>query len=275
MSLVSELLKRRDVPEDEWRSTIAEILEVSYGTATKRLTNEEEFSLEELFKIARHFGTTVSAMLQAAYAEERLSADEKHNYAQLQIGEHAITCNVMTRPGAQRGGNLLVAYQTPADAWCVCHASMAPPEVDLYSVRQLTFTGPRIAVVDDEAPTTLVRFLATVGFEATHFSEPGPVLELLRSSNRPDAYILDWTLDGGETSQGLIEAIRRVDPTCPIVLLTGTIQSQRRNESDIARVMGQYNVEFYEKPTRYPILAEKLRLMLGRQLPLPPGYMGR
>lgn len=275
MSVVSELLKRRDISEDEWRSTIAEILEVSYGTATKRLTNEEEFSLDELFKIARHFGTTVSAMLQAAYSEERQLSGEKHNYAQLHIGGHAMICSVMTQPGAQRGGNVLVAYQTTADAWCVCHACEAPSNVELFSVRQLMFRGPWIAVVDDEAPTTLVRFLSTVGFEATHFTEPGPVLELLQSSNRPNAYILDWTLGGGETSQGLIEAIRRVDPSCPIVLLTGTIQSQRRNESDIARVMGQYNVEFYEKPTRYPILAEKLRLILARQPPLPPGYMGR
>src|SRR5438105_1699949 len=269
MSVVSETLKRREIPEDEWRSTIAEILDVSYGTATKRLTNQEEFSLEELFKIARYFSTTVSAMLQATYPEERLSSGEKQNHAQLQIGEHAIACDVMIRPGAQRAGNVLVAYQAGDEAWRVCHASEAPPSVSLYSVRQITLTGPRIAVVDDEAPTTLVRFLARVGFEATHFSEPGPVLELLESSSRPDAYILDWTLGGGETSSDLIEAIRRKDPTCPIVLLTGTIQSQCRNESDIARLVGQYHVELYEKPTRYLILAEKLQLMLGRQPHLP------
>jgi DNA-binding response OmpR family regulator len=126
-----------------------------------------------------------------------------------------------------------------------------------------------VAVVDDEAPTTLVRYLNSAGFAAAHYTEAPPVEALLGTPGQPDAYVLDWTLGQGQTSRGLIEAIRRADPACPIVLLTGTIQSRRVSESEIAQVIGLYDVEFYEKPTRLPILAEKLRVMLDRQLPLP------
>lgn len=125
----------------------------------------------------------------------------------------------------------------------------------------------RIAVVDDEAPTTLVRYLNNVGFEARHFSEAGPVHELLDTPDRPDGYVLDWTLSHGQTSRGLIEAIREVDPSCPILLLTGTIQSKQANESEIAQVIGMYDVAIYEKPTRLRVLADKLSVMLGAPVP--------
>jgi CheY-like chemotaxis protein len=268
---VSDLLTRAGVPEKSWSSTIANLMGWHFQTATRRMANQETFTLEDLLKLATHYQTTVSAMLQAAYPGEAVLPNS--HAAHLRIGTAEVACQVITKPTAQARNSALVAVEEPA-GWMVYAAAEAPASTRLHAVLQLQIAshGPapmQIAVVDDEAPKTLVRFLNGFGFAATHFSETAPVLALLESAQRPDAYVLDWILGHGETSRKLIEAIRQVDRSCPIVLLTGTIQSRRANQSEIAEVVGTYNVEFYEKPTKLPILAEKLRAMLDRQLQLP------
>ena len=269
-TVVSDLLTRAGVPEKSWSSTVANLMGWHFQTAMRRMASQETFTLEDLQKLASHYQTTVSAMLQAAYPDEAVLPGS--HPASLHVGDTTVACRVVTKPTAHLRTNSLVALEDAA-GWVVCAAEEAPAGAQLHTVLQLQIQsqGPspqRVAVVDDEAPKVLVRFLNGYGFSAMHFSETAPVLALLDSPHRPDAYVLDWALSHGETSRKLIEAIRQVDRTCPIVLLTGTIQSKRANQSEIAEVVGTYNVEFYEKPTKLPILAERLRVMLDRQLPL-------
>ena len=270
-TVVSDFLSRNGVPEDQWGSTLANVIGGHYQTAKRRLASQETFSLAELQQIASTFRTTVSAMLQATYPQERVVPGA--HQASLQLGSGSVDCQVVTRPTNQapRGG--LVAFEKEGE-WHVRHATDAPTGQQLHVVLGLHVEAqdslaPIVAIVDDEAPDTLVRYLNRSDFQATHYTDADSVMQLLTSPRRPEAYILDWTLGNGQTSRHLIEAIRRVDSTCPIILLTGTIQSVRTNESEIARVIAQHDVELCEKPARFPILVAKLRVRLERQLRLP------
>ena len=270
-TVVSDLLSRSGVPEDAWGSTLANVIGGHYQTAKRRLASQETFSLAELQQIASTFHTTVSAMLQATYPAERLLPDA--HQARCQIGASTVDCQVVTRPTMHPPSDGLVAFED-GDGWHVVSPEHAPPGTAVHLVISLRTetkepSAPRVAIVDDEAPTTLARYLNRSDFKATHFADAAEVLPLLASPQlRPDAYILDWTLAGGKTSRQLIEEIRRVDARCPIILLTGTIQSVKTNESEIARVIAEHDVELCEKPARFPILVAKLRVRLERQLRL-------
>lgn len=266
--LVTELLSRQGVPEESWAPLISEIIKSSKDTARRRLMNQGDFSLDELSLIARRFQTTVSKMLRETSSAENI--DPAAEDAQILIGNERMPCRVVTKSVHHLATTGLFAHMNAAGELIVCTAADAPPMVQLKPVSSLqineqSFPRVRVAVVDDEAPTTLVRYLNDAGFDAAHYSEAAPVLTLLRAERRADAYILDWTLAKGSNSRELIEAIREVDPSAPILLLTGTIESNPNNESEIGQMMGKCGVEVFLKPARLLLIAKKLRIMLGQE----------
>lgn len=265
--LVTELLSRIGVPEENWVPMLSEIIESSKDTARRRLQNQGDFSLDELLLIARHFRTTVSAMLRETSSTENI--DPAAEDAHVMIGAEKMPCRIVTRSIHHLATTGLFAYANPAGELTVCTAADGPPTAQLKPVVSLlindkNFPRVRVAVVDDEAPTTLVRYFNDAGFDATHYSDAESVMALLNSDHRPDAYILDWTLAKGSNSRELIEAIRKIDQTAPILLLTGTIESNPNNESDIGQMMARFAVEVFLKPARLFLIANKLRIMLSR-----------
>lgn len=80
---------------------------------------------------------------------------------------------------------------------------------------------PRVLVVDDdvEVRRLLVRRLSRLGYDVVEASDGIEALALVEQET-PDIVITDMSmprLDGA----GLIEAIRRVDPEIPVIVLTG------------------------------------------------------
>jgi hypothetical protein len=260
--VVTELLARVGVPEETWATTIAEVINASKDTAKRRLLNQGDFSLDELMLIARRFGTTVSAMLRNVSPQE--GADPEAEDAIVLIGTQKLPCRVVTRTGHYLATTRLVAFATDGGEMIVTTADDLPATSQsrpVVSLRIDESSFSRVAVVDDEAPITLVRYLNAAGFEATHYSDLSSIIDSLKSGNRQDAYILDWTLSKGETCKGLIELIRK-DGMEPILLLTGTIESNPNNETEIGQMMERFGVEVFLKPARPYIIAQKLSLML-------------
>jgi hypothetical protein len=230
--------------------------------------NQGDFSLDELTQIAHRFHTTVSKMLRETSSAENI--DPAAEDAHIHIGGQRMPCRVVTKSVHHMATTGLFAYTNAAGELTVCIAADVPPmaqpkPVASLQINEQSFPRVRVAVVDDEAPTTLVRYLNDAGFDATHYSEAPPVMALLRAEQLPDAYILDWTLAKGSNSRELIEAIRQVDAAAPILLLTGTIESNPKNESEIGQMMGKCGVEVFLKPARLLLIAKKLRIMLGQE----------
>jgi len=193
--------------------------------------------------------------------------------ALLQIGKTKCPCTIVTRKSEPRETDCLVAYKDEDEnQLIVCSMEDAPTGRVLQGVLSLhvdTFgsSGPVVVILDDEETATLplCRFIQIDGgFNTKYFKYSKSVLALLEEKPYPDAYILDWTLSDGETSRNLIEAIRRVDENCPIILLTGTIQARTENESDIAELVRTYNIDVLLKPFPASIIAEKLKSVLSQ-----------
>jgi hypothetical protein len=276
ISVLKGLLRRRNVPQKSWAGQLSAIIGGTRKTAGKRVADEGILTLRELFAIADHFDTTVTAMLQADFPEERQIPGARK--ALLRVGDGLWPCTAVTRSGPPARGDKFVGYEDPSAAqFVVCEAGRSPAGASLegvlsFHVDAFGTTGPLVVVLDDEetAMLPMCRFLRIdAGFDAQYVKEPEDVLPFLQQPNKPDAYILDWTLSGGQTSRGVIEGIRAADADCPIVLLTGTIQSREENESEIADLVRKHRIDVCVKPFPASIIAEKLKSMLDRQSELP------
>lgn len=228
--------------------------------------NQGDFSLDELMLLARHFNTTISGMVRETSSHEDI--DPAAEDALVVIGGLKMPCRVVTRPVNHLAATGLFAFETAGGGLTVCTVADSPPQVPLRTVVSLqineqNFPRMRVAVVDDEAPATLVRYLNDAGFDAAHYCEAEPVIELLNSGRRPDAYVLDGTLAKGRTSRRLMEAIRNIDTTVPILLLTGAIESDPNNETDIVQMMANFSVEVLLRLAPPALIANKLRSMLN------------
>ena len=118
---------------------------------------------------------------------------------------------------------------------------------------------PHIAIVDDD--TALAKSLAEwfdeAGFKASAFTsgEAFAKVELAEF----DGFVIDFLLDGGDSSQPLIHRIREALPHAPIILLTGKLRNGSVSEADLMGVLRTSNVIFYEKPVRPGMLAAALQ----------------
>jgi len=273
-SVLSDLLVRCGVPEHMWASTLASVWGIHANTARRRLEAQGTVSLNELRAVAVRFGTTVSEMIASVYPGERRRPGCLDGT--LHAGGAQFPCSFIGKPVTRVEAGGLAAIKAEDGGWNVCVSPESGDSTDVLQVTWLQIVEPmvaraKVAVVDDEATTVLVRYLRTAGFDTMHYSDCDPVLSLIaqKSEDSPDAYVLDWSLGDGKTVLPLIEAIRKVDGAAPIILLTGTLHSKRANESDIAAVISKHDVDFLEKPTRLAVLTEKLRSKLDRQLRLP------
>lgn len=272
ISILKGLLRRRNIPQKSWARVVSEIIGGTPKTSARRLADEAVLTLGELFTVADHFKITVTAMLQSNLPEERLVPGARK--ALLRIGNAQCRCTVVTRRSAPEPHDLFSAYEDETEEYLVvCPKSDAPQGKAQKGVLNLQVdafgtSGPVVVIVDDEKTATLpfCRFLQIDGgFNTKYFSNAELALALLKVQPLPDAYILDWTLADGETSRDLIEAIRRVDKTCPIILLTGTIQARVENENDIAELVRIHNIDVLLKPFPASIIVEKLKSVLNRQ----------
>lgn len=275
-SVVKRLLKGKNIPQKSWARILSEIIGGTTKTAARRLADESILSLGELFALTDHFDTTATALLQAELPEERKIPGARK--ATLHMGSGKWPCKVVVRKGLPGPADCFVAYEDVSDGHLiVCRADEIPKSGMLQGVLSLHIdvfgtSGPVVAILDDEETATLplCRFLQIdAGFATRYFQEPESIELLLQVKPHPDAYILDWTLSGGRTSRKLIESIRRIDGKCPILLLTGTIQSRKENESEIADLVRTHQIDVCVKPFPASIIAEKLKSLLAQQILFP------
>ena len=122
----------------------------------------------------------------------------------------------------------------------------------------------RIAILDDDIGTTetLGDWFNATGYAAQAFTT---CEQLLASQiENHDAFIVDFMLAGGDSSQAIIKTIRQALPEAPIVLLTGKLRSGQASEADVATMLRTSNVTLFEKPVRPSVLAATIEKELDR-----------
>ena len=113
----------------------------------------------------------------------------------------------------------------------------------------------RIAILDDDVGTTetLADWFNATGYAAQAFTTGEQLLASQIGSY--DAFVVDFMLAAGDSSQAIIKRIRQALPKAPIVLLTGKLRSGQASEADLTTMLRTLNVTFFEKPVRPSVLA--------------------
>ena len=131
-------------------------------------------------------------------------------------------------------------------------------------IPQTSTPSIRIAILDDEIGTseTLGEWFNAVGYAATAFTS-GEHLLASRIENYA-AFVIDFMLANGESSQAIIKSIRQAQPDAPIVLLTGKLRNGQASEAELTTMLRTSNVTFFEKPVRPSVLAATIEKELDR-----------
>ncbi|WP_169055414.1 helix-turn-helix domain-containing protein [Rhizobium sp. P44RR-XXIV] len=252
---IAALLTRHGIPKYRFAVTVSEILGLSYSAGNRRLTTNASWSLEELRRIAEHFGETLQELVTLNNADALLDAS-------IVINNHIVPCRIrLGNVVGQVPPGTLIAAEIDG-SWRVMPAE-ARSAIPAHAVARLliepTASRRRVAILDDHADTaqTIVHYMEASGLDAAAFNDPHALFD----QTDFDAYVLDWIIERDarrQTALELVENIRARNALCPIIILTGQIRTGNADEENIAAALAQHNLKFFTKPASMPILLAAL-----------------
>lgn len=259
---IKALLQRHGVSADKHSVRVAELLSISYSQAHRKTSGASAWSLDELKRVAEHFGETLMDLL--GFAEQ---ADTTP--ATLTINGLPYACVVKLGPpiAAHLAASLVA---TESEGVYTVHPAPELGNQLVRPVHRLVMQGPgaqapTVAVLDDdgESADNLCMHLAASGYQTRPFYTVAGLREALRGRGF-DGYVLDWIV-GDETVRDLIAQIRATEPEAPILVLTGQVGAGRVNESAVATALAAFNLVYFEKPVRLAIIAAALAQGLAKK----------
>lgn len=264
---VKVLMLRNGVSERQQSRKLAEILNLSYSQAHRKLNGGVDWTINQLRIVAENFGEDLSAIgLGGDDAEDSVAYR-----ATVSLGQERIEYPCLVWVGEQLGANAKVDFVAlrDGDVWNVVEAARCPEKGLRFRVNKLELVvkqpaAPTIAIIDDEQgfADNLCEYLNDSGFQAFAFYNPVS-LERAMEERTFDGYIVDWIL-GERTAEELIRKIRKsTSQDIPVYLLTGEVITGRVDESEAARVIKQFGVQWKEKPIRMATFAAELQKTLG------------
>jgi CheY-like chemotaxis protein len=273
---VRGLMERRGIARRQQCKELAQILHLSFSQAHRKLNGASPWTLEQLKKLTDHFGEPLGTpdQVSAPHGGDSHGAHgglhgEQHGEihdAVFVVGERELPC--MAWIGAQVGPQYraeFVAVQEAGGTWRVVENSALLPahlerrQVDKIEIHVHQPHQHTIAVLDDDrnSADNLRDYLNEIGFKASAFYSHA-ALQAAMQEVEFDGFVVDWLL-GNATTEELIRSIRLSgQASAPIILLTGQLITGKANESEVARVIMQFNVNCQEKPTRLTIIAAEL-----------------
>lgn len=259
---IRALLNRHDVPSMRHVTTIAQVLGVGYTLVHRRMNGAVAWELEEIEKVAAHFGESLADVFAIERGEDNIAAV-------LVVGGIRVACQLVAGDADREPErNSLVAIKV-GEQWLVIPA----PEAGVgpcFQVKHLLVSGNgsrrrRIAVLDDDP--------AEAASMADHFSDRGCEVQAFtlvedlvgHMKVRPfDGYVIDWVLQEGSAAE-LIAMIRADDRDCAIAILTGKMKEEVGIEPAVAEALATYKLQFFQKPTPLPIISSQLlQALAGR-----------
>ncbi|GHC87121.1 hypothetical protein GCM10007320_33380 [Pseudorhodoferax aquiterrae] len=261
-----DFFSEQGLPRHKHASQLALILGLSRSGAFRKF-QDASFSASDLQTLAQHFQVDISALLSAepAMAAPRVEGDVQD--ARVLIGSLALSCKATLGAPLQPGEHCeLVATEQGAE-WLIQPYGAADPHIARRRVLQLVVTPsqralPRIAVLEDsrDLAANMKDAFEASGYRVELF---GSAAELARrAAEAPfDGYLMDWWLNG-QTANQVLQAIRRAQPSVPMLLTTGAIAAGHAGEADIVQVATTLRIPVIEKPFRLALVISQLRQLL-------------
>ena len=252
---ILSLLARRGVPERRRLIVLESALGIAYQQVRRRIMGETTWTVEDIKRIAAHFGEPVFRLL-GAFVE-----DEAGQPAVLQVSGAKLACSIWPTARAQGIGPYVAVPDERSAGWSVILATEAAGR-EVFGIRRLVLEPeppPRVAVVDDDEnlAQAIVEFLRLKGLDAIAYTQAEQLRAALETTNF-DGCILDWVIGEARASE-LLPLIRSKNATGPIIILTGQV-GVGVQESELASAMATYRVQLYEKPSRTLSLFNALQL---------------
>jgi len=245
---IQALLERHAVPERQRLITLQSATGLSYQAVRRRNSGFTPWAVEEIQRLASHFGEPLFKLLGTL-------VDDAGQPATVHITGTSLSCSIwpgpVTSPGA-RIGPLVAIPNESRDHWTVVPLAEAG-ERPAHEIRRLIYEAAparRVAVViqDDDLSLSIVQFLREKGLDAISYPVVDHALAALQTS-RHDGFIVDWTLSD-EGIHALLPAIRSKSPRAPVIVLAGHLDEGQVEEDALAATIATYRAQLYEKPTR-------------------------
>lgn len=252
---VRHLLERHGIPRHKHSTVIGDVLEMSYSQAHRKVGATATWSLEEIARLATHFGESLAEVVEAGQLHDSQEAV-------LVMGPLKVPCRVwLGKVVDPPYPPQLAAIGTPG-RWLVMPSTevrgVPALQVQRLVVEQAPVRARRVAVVTERADMAdlVARQLEGAGFEPQLFAS----VQALCPDERPqrhDAYVIDWVL-GRRTSRELIERIRSQDTRCPIVIIAGEMNTEFVSEYEVAEAVPRYGLALHREPVRPMLVAAEL-----------------
>jgi len=253
------VLDRHGVPERQRLAALEAAAGMSYQQVRRRMSGETPWNVDEVKKLAAHFGEPLFKLLGSL-------VDDAGEPATLLIGGISLPCSIWPgeRVPLKPIGPLVAIPNDARDHWTVVPIADAGERI-AYEIKRLIHEAApprRIAILDDDRDlaASIVQFLRTKGFDATAFDSIETIVTALQTS-RFDGFVLDWVV-AGSNIRDLLPTVRAANPVGPVIILTGQIESGGAQEVELASTIATYRAQLYEKPTRMLSLVNALELGL-------------
>lgn len=265
------LMTNHGVPVRQQANLLSELCGLSLSQARRKLRGAM-WSFSEVLTVVRRFGGSLDQVFSDSPGESVAQTSSLIDASSATLQDATFVMDSLLLPCRVRLGALLVAVPTQNvlltaqndTGWYVGtrqqldqHGINAP----CYRADQVLLMPEastprlRIAILDDDVgmTETLSDWFEAMGYAAQAFTTCDQLLASQIGSH--DAFIVDFMLAAGDSSQAIIKSIRQELPEAPIVLLTGKLRSGQASEADLTILLRTLNVTFFEKPVRPAVLA--------------------
>ena len=274
------LMVEHGVPVRQQANLLSELCGLSLSQARRKLRGAM-WSFGEVLAVTRRFGASLDQVFSDSPGDGVAHTVNAADVSSVTLQDATFVMGSLAVPCRVRLGALIVG--DPAEdelltaqndtGWYVGTREQLHRHriKDPWYVADLVVLTPvpnkprvRIAILDDDIGTTetLGDWFNATGYAAQAFTT-GEQLLASQIDNH-DAFIVDFMLAGGDSSQEIIRKIRQALPEAPIVLLTGKLRSGQVSEADVATMLRTSNVTLFEKPVRPSVLAATIEKELDR-----------
>jgi len=274
------LMLEHGVPVRQQASLLSELCGLSLSQARRKLRGAM-WSFGEVLIVVRRFGASLDQVFIASPLDGIAHIGTAPGVSTASLLDATFLMDKLTVPCRVRLGAQVVG--APADnelltaqnefGWHVGtrkHLDRHRVTGQCYRADQVLLTPPsnkpniRVAILDDDIGTseTLGEWFNAAGYAATAFTSCDRLLASRIESH--DAFVVDFLLADGDSSQAIIKSIRQVLPDAPIVLLTGKLRDGKVSEADLTTMLRTLNVTFFEKPVRPSVLVATIEKELDQ-----------
>lgn len=253
---IQALLDRHGVPERRRNTTLEAAAGMKYQQVRRRMTGETSWNVDEIKRLASHFGEPVFKLLGAL-------VDDAGQPAVLKLAGLQLACSVWPGEaitGDKAVGPLVAARDGESGEWEVLLPAVAAGRA-VHEIRRVVFEAEeprRVAVIDDDEATAAatVQVLRQKGLEAISYSNAEHIRSALATTTF-DGYIVDWQL-GEQDARDVLQLIRRRTAAAPLIVLVDALTDSQ--EAQFEEVTATFRAQLFVKPARTLMLFNALTL---------------